>query len=217
MGSELALYSGLLSEIKERIRQAQTRAALSANAEMIAMYWDIGRIILHRQQMEGWGAGIIPRLVVDLKNDLPEVKGFSERNIGYMIRFAREYGVSPILQQPAAKLAEASGRAEKVPQAVAKLAGMVEPVILQQLAAKIPRGHNILLMEKVKDPPTRRWYMEQTIEEGGSRTRIHRTMVKAAHASRKLTARFLPHKTKIGMETIRASHLTGRQMRDVQG
>ena len=46
----------------------------------------------------------IPRLATDLKNDLPEEKGFSERNIGYMIRFAREYGAPPILQQTAAQL-----------------------------------------------------------------------------------------------------------------
>ena len=47
---------------------------------------------------------VIPRLAADLKNELPEEKGFSERNIGYMIRFAREYGAPPILQQPVAKL-----------------------------------------------------------------------------------------------------------------
>lgn len=69
MNSDLVFYSSLLTEIKNRIRQAQTRAALSANAEMIAMYCDIGRMIHQRQQMEGWGAGIIPRLAVDLKNE----------------------------------------------------------------------------------------------------------------------------------------------------
>jgi hypothetical protein len=74
---------------------------------MIAMYWDIGRMIHQRQKEKGWGAGVIPRLAVDLKNELPEVKGFSERNIGYMIRFAREYGHRPILQQSVAKLAGA--------------------------------------------------------------------------------------------------------------
>ena len=177
MGSELALYSGLLTEIKERIRQAQTRAVLSANAEMIAMYWDIGRMILLRQQNEGWGTGVIPRLAADLKNELPEEKGFSERNIGYMIRFAREYGASPILQQPVAKLDEASGRTEKVPQPAAQIAEAVDPAILQQLVAKIPWGHNILLMEKVKDLQTRRWYIEQTIEQGWSRNTL-RAMIK---------------------------------------
>jgi hypothetical protein len=35
-------YASLLSQVKDRIRQAQTRAALSANAEMIWLYWDVG-------------------------------------------------------------------------------------------------------------------------------------------------------------------------------
>lgn len=50
---ELALYQDLIGEIKVRVRRAQTRAALSANAEMILMYWDIGRMIDVRQGREG--------------------------------------------------------------------------------------------------------------------------------------------------------------------
>ena len=105
MNSELLVYGSLLSEIKTRVRKAQIRAALSANAEMIAMYWDIGRMILERQNEAGWGAAVIPRLAADLRNELPEIKGFSERNIGYMVRFAREYGDCGILQHPVAKYA----------------------------------------------------------------------------------------------------------------
>jgi predicted nuclease of restriction endonuclease-like (RecB) superfamily len=113
---ELTLYADLLKDIKSRIQQAQVKATLSANAEMIQMYWDIGRMIHARQQKEGWGAGVIPRLAKDIRNDIPEVKGFSERNIGYMVRFAREYKSFPILQQAAAKL----GSGSKVPQPVAQ-------------------------------------------------------------------------------------------------
>lgn len=91
MSAELMRYADLLSAIKIRIRQAQTKAVLSANAEMILMYWDIGRIIDERQHREGWGSAVIPRLAKDLRNELPEVKGFSERNIGRMIAFYREY------------------------------------------------------------------------------------------------------------------------------
>ena len=55
---ELAFYRNLLGEIKSRVRIAQHRAALSANAEMILMYWDVGRMIASRQEQEGWGAGV---------------------------------------------------------------------------------------------------------------------------------------------------------------
>lgn len=62
-------------------------------------------MLRQRQQEEGWGTGVIPRLAKDLHNDLPEVKGFSERNLGRMIRFYREYpALNAILPQTVAKL-----------------------------------------------------------------------------------------------------------------
>ena len=158
------LYGNLLSGIETRIRQAQVKATLSANAEMIAMYWDVGRMIYERQQHEGWGTGVIPRLAKDIRNELPKVKGFSERNIGYMIRFAREYGDPVILQQ-----------------AVAKLPVNEHSVIVQRLVAQIPWGHNILLMERVKDLSSRFWYMEQTIQNGWSRDTLGLMIKSSAH------------------------------------
>ncbi|MBI3466011.1 MAG: DUF1016 domain-containing protein, partial [Planctomycetes bacterium] len=51
-----AEFSSLLTEIKARIQQAQTRAILAANAELVRLYWDIGRLIDQRQREQGWGA-----------------------------------------------------------------------------------------------------------------------------------------------------------------
>ena len=42
-------YPALLSEIKQRIRQGQSRAILAVNQELLALYWDIGRLIDARQ------------------------------------------------------------------------------------------------------------------------------------------------------------------------
>ncbi len=67
MNTELKLYSHLLTDIKARVRQVQLRASLSANPEMLSAYWDIGRMIQQRQELEGWGKGVIPRLATDLK------------------------------------------------------------------------------------------------------------------------------------------------------
>lgn len=105
MKNEIILYKDLLDNIKNRIRQGQIKANLSANAEMIATYWDIGRMIHLRQQEEGWGASVIPRLAKDLKNELSDIKGFSERNIRYMVFFYNEYlDLNRIWQLPVAKL-----------------------------------------------------------------------------------------------------------------
>ena len=101
----IVLYANLLSDIKTRIRRAQVKATLSANAEMIMMYWDIGRMIHKRQQQDGWSAAIIPNPYRDIRNELPEVKGFSGRNLGRMLAFSRNYqDTNSFLPQPVAKL-----------------------------------------------------------------------------------------------------------------
>ncbi len=114
----IVLYANLLGDIKNRILQAQVKATFSANAEMIMMYWDVGRMVHQRQQQQGWSAAIIPNLSRDLRNELPEVKGFSERNLGRMLAFYRNYqDIDQFLPQPVAK----SGSPEFLPQPVAKL------------------------------------------------------------------------------------------------
>jgi hypothetical protein len=80
-------YGPLLAELKSRVRAAQVRAALSVNRELIALYWDIGRVILQRQQAEGWGAKVVARLAADLRAEFPEIKEFSARNLDYYVGF----------------------------------------------------------------------------------------------------------------------------------
>jgi len=160
--NDLTRYTNLLQAIKQRIRDAQTRALLAVNAELIRLYWDIGWLLNQRQQQEGWGAGFIPKLTADLRNELPEIKGFSKRNIAYMIQFARTYGDPAILQQVVAKLPANDEQSIEVE---------IQP-FLQRAVAKIPWGHNILLLERVKDLATRHWYMQQTITQGWSRNML---------------------------------------------
>ena len=88
---EIIIYKDLLREIKQRIREAQTKALMAVNAELIRLYWEIGQMIDTRQQQEGWGVGVIPRIAMDLHNELPELKGFSERNLKRMLAFYRAY------------------------------------------------------------------------------------------------------------------------------
>ena len=101
----MTTYQDLLKDVKIRIRQAQLKAVMSANAEMLMLYWDIGRMIHLRQSSEGWGSRIIPRLAKDIRNEISEVKGFSERNLDRMLAFYREYKRLAISPPPVAELA----------------------------------------------------------------------------------------------------------------
>ena len=55
-------FATLLDELKGRIQSAQAHAIVSVNSELVRLYWDVGRIINQRQEQEGWGAAVIPRL-----------------------------------------------------------------------------------------------------------------------------------------------------------
>ena len=97
-------YAEALGAIKHRIQQERLRVVLSANAAMVLLYWDIGRMILERQRLAGWGARVIDRLAADLAEAFPDMKGFSPRNLKYMRAFAAAWPQREFVQQVAAQI-----------------------------------------------------------------------------------------------------------------
>ena len=84
-------YEALLGALKERIRSAQLVALRSVNREHIALYADIGRMIVERQQGETWGKSIVGNLADDLRDEFPGVNGFSAANLWRMKNFYEAY------------------------------------------------------------------------------------------------------------------------------
>lgn len=144
-----ASYVELLDSLKLRIQQARTKALLSVNRELTALYWAIGHQIVEAQNREGWGTSMINRLAHDLRSALPSNRGLSPRNLWRMRAFYLAYPASEV----------------SLPQPVADLASSFLP----QAVAEIPWGHNITLIEKIKELEERLWYIQQTIEHGWSR------------------------------------------------
>ena len=97
-------YAAWLTDLKSRIHQAQQRATLSVNRELIALYWQLGKDILTRQAEQGRGAKVIERLSRDLRAAFPEMKGFSRANLLYMRAFAEAWSDPSIVQQAVGQL-----------------------------------------------------------------------------------------------------------------
>jgi hypothetical protein len=74
-------YDRFVEGIKKRVRTAQVKVALAANAELVLHYWEIGRDILASQKREGWGAKVVDRLANDLQREFPKLPGYSVRNL----------------------------------------------------------------------------------------------------------------------------------------
>jgi predicted nuclease of restriction endonuclease-like (RecB) superfamily len=165
-------YGELLEDLKTRIRAAQVKAALSVNRELIALYWHIGGSIVERQRAEGWGRSVVDRLAQDLHLEFPGIAGFSPRNVWRMRAFYLAW-TEEVLTQPTRE----SDR-EILPQLVAELDGKSLP----QAVAEIPWGHNVWLLEKLKDPAIRLWYARQTIANGWSRAMLTHWLESDLHA-----------------------------------
>ncbi|KAB7590737.1 DUF1016 domain-containing protein [Verminephrobacter sp. Larva24] len=84
-------YPALLSEVKARIQSAQYAALRAVNKELVGLYWDIGRLIVERQQTEGWGKAVVAQLAADLQAAFPGTCGFSASNLWRMKSFFETY------------------------------------------------------------------------------------------------------------------------------
>ena len=156
-------YAAVLAEIKKQVKKSQLKAVISANSQMLYMYWYIGNNILTMQKKQGWGAKVIERLAKDLKSEFPEQKGFSVRNLKYMRKFAEEY-TTAFVQQLAAQTEE-----NQTDIIVQTASAQFEKVFVQTPLAQISWSHHIAILDsKAKEISQRIWYMEETQTNGWS-------------------------------------------------
>lgn len=129
-------YGALLAEIKERVRTAQLEALRAVNRELVALYWDIGRMIVERQVDAVHGDAVADNLAGDLRKEFPGVTGFSRRNIFYMRELYTTYRDEPKVQP---------------------------------LVAQIGWTHNLVILQRCKEPLEREFYIRMTRKFGWSK------------------------------------------------
>lgn len=142
-------YPAFLRDIKARIRTAQVKATLAANAELIRLYWNIGRDIVAKQERDGWGTKVIDQLAKDLNREFAGLAGFSRTNLYRMRAFYVAW----------------SDEGAFVPQPVGQMTSLHPARVLTEL----PWGHNVILLEKLGTPAERLWYARAALEHGWSR------------------------------------------------
>ena len=146
-------YIQWIKELSSRYRRSQIKAAVKVNQEMLQFYWELGRDIVERDAENHYGSKFYTSLSRDLRAEIQNASGLSERNLRYTKKFYLFYeDIMETLQQVVADSKEN---------------------ILQQVAAKLfslPWGHHLLLMDKFANQPEKAWfYICQSVNEGWSR------------------------------------------------
>ena len=157
-------YKKLLSELKEKVRSSQLKAAIKVNYELLDLYWTLGEYIVKNQEQHSWGDAFIKSLAKDLQKEFPDMKGFSETNIKYIRRWYLFY--------------------MKGLQAVAQFDERVINHIKQ-----IPWGHNQRIINKCKTIDEAIYYVNKTIENGWSRNVLEHQMESGLYGRERTTKR----------------------------
>ena len=84
-------YQALVADMTARVHLGQLTAFRAVNKELIDMYWDLGKMIVERQQQYAWGKSVVELLAKDLQKAFPRSSGFSSTNLWRMRAFYTAY------------------------------------------------------------------------------------------------------------------------------
>ncbi len=174
-------YLQWIRDLSSRYRNSQIKAAVKVNQEQLQFYWELGKEITLRDAENKYGKGFYASISKDLKNELPNAAGLSERNIRYAKRFYDLY--QPLiqnLQQVAAKSQQGEQATDNLHDTnLQQIAANLQTTISQQVAEElvslfnIPWGHHLLLIDKCSnDPQKALFFVRQTVENGWSRAML---------------------------------------------
>jgi len=161
---KLSEYRDWLCNLKQQIKTGQIKAALSVNSQMIMLYWELGKQIAEKQEEAKWGSGFIEQLSKDLREEFPDMTGFSYNNLLRMKNFYQFY--SPVIGETT----EESNLAQLVPNL--QQYDNQRNTSCEQIGYKlalIPWGHHVKIMQKTKDLQQALFYINKTIENNWSR------------------------------------------------
>lgn len=117
------------------LEQTQVRLITSVNADLLFHYWKVGHFILYLQEKNGWGAKVIDKLSQAIRQQYPDKKGYSARNLTYMCQFAKAYPLEVLMQLGETDKALENPSVEKVLKQTKALNKIVQqPVALIQSA-----------------------------------------------------------------------------------
>jgi len=208
-------YRRFIEELKARVVSARISAARSVNRDGILLYWDIGRAIVEKQQVLGWGESVVEMVSADLRRAFPGTRGFSANTVWLMRQFYTEYSATPFLEQlvqemkpggrqflaPAVpeltslrqpgeftlspEILEQAVQEFEVQPASGKTSGILLQVV-KELVARVYWGHHVELLKKVKAPAARLYYLRATARFGWTRN-VLLNQIKAGAYERAVT------------------------------
>lgn len=142
-------YARLLTELKNRFRKSQIKAAIKVNASMLEFYWKMGHDISRLHEVAKWGSAFFDCLSLDLRAAFPGQTGFSVTNIKYAKRWYEFYNQSEVIRQR-----------------------VVDEFDMPLDFGMVPWGHHIDIFTRSNSVEEALFYIDETIRNAWSRPEL---------------------------------------------
>lgn len=97
-------YPEWLKEVKERVKIARAKVAFAANNELLLFYWDLGKMMDELSASAQWGNNWMQDLSKDLRQEFPDMEGFSKTNLYNIKRLYQFYKNEEFFHQLGGKI-----------------------------------------------------------------------------------------------------------------
>lgn len=194
-----ANYQNFVTEVIDLVQHHRIQAVQIVQSYTNQLYWEIGELIIKRQNEHAWGKSIVKQLSNDLNHNLGKGISWSPRNLWFMRQLVEEYSkvnqAGSELENIKIKRSVSDIDISKVNQADSLLEN------IKQLVSNVPWQHNILILQKVKDPKARIFYLQTTIKNRYSRSVLLHQIKADAYSN------FLLHPSQHNFATALPEHL----------
>ncbi|MBO9203386.1 MULTISPECIES: PDDEXK nuclease domain-containing protein [Niastella] len=169
-------YTQLLQDLKSRIAQSRYIAARLVNREQLLLYYYIGKLLSDKIMEQNWGDKVLSQIATDLKNQMPDLRGFSASSLKKMRQFYIAYEHDPIGPLLTVQLQRYDKQGDiigplltvQLQNSEAKESWPLEtdndnPILTNFLS--ITFTHHLILLNKCKALEERMFYMQRAAED----------------------------------------------------
>ncbi|WP_116788991.1 PDDEXK nuclease domain-containing protein [Flavobacterium psychrotrophum] len=153
-------------EIVQIIKQSRTNAIKAVNAELINLYWNVGRYISNKLNHADWGDKTVTELSAYIQRNNPELKGFNSRGLYRMIQFYESYPENHKLIMSSSNSLSSENQESAI---VSSLMTQFKAIdIKESIIVRISWTHHMTIFSRCKLMEEREFYIKLSIRESYS-------------------------------------------------
>jgi len=186
------------NNIIQLIEEARSRAFSKANAELVLLYFNVGKIVSSKVADGIWGEGTVDELANYIDDKMPGIGGFNRRGLYRMKQFYEVYSenqfVSPLVTQlkayfslnkepvkapvVATQLKESKSKSKKVSAVRTQLTDidLLKEKFVSSVLTQISWTNHRLILSKTKSAEEKFYYLLTSIKERYSSRELERAL-----------------------------------------